>query len=380
MNERNKILILGAGEMQVPIIETAKQLGLYTIVVDMAADAPGMAIADEPILISTMDKEAIYSYCITHPVDGICTTSDAPVNVVAYVARRLNLPAMTEQTAKLCTNKYLQRQCFAEHGVKTPFFRQIQSYKDCEELQDFPYIVKPVDSSASRGVQKVYNRNELKTAVENAIENSRTQTAIIESFIEGQEFSVESYTQNGITTIVNITEKQTVGEQEGYFVEDTHIEPARINNKIWHLIESEVQLAIQALGMNNCPGHTEVKVNDNGAFIIESACRLGGDYITSDLVPLSTGVNMLENLLRLSLGYPINVEHKYNKVSAVQFLNTSNYQRCIDFIATNHKAIQRSMVHPYVNTQIRSSLDRLGYIILQTDTMEEMNKILTIIK
>lgn len=381
--EPKKILILGGGQMQVPIIQCANRMGLYTIVADMDENAPGLIEAKERLLISTMDMDALMTYVQHHPIDGILTTSDAPVNVVAAVGEMFHLPAMSVETAKLCTNKYLQRECLRKNNIKTPLYRIVKNGECPKELMDnalFPLIVKPVDSSASRGVQKVENVEELKSAIQEADSNSRSHTVIIEEFIEGQEFSVESFSQSGGTHIIAITQKQTIGEEYGCFVEDTHIEPAVISDDVKHLIEAEVLAATKALGSDNCPNHTEVKVNADGAFIIESACRLGGDYITSDLVPLSTGVNMMENLIRVSIGEPADLEIKYKKCSAVQFLNTENYHRCEDFIHTCHPAMRRYEIEPFTKKQIRSSLDRLGYIILQTDTLTEMKQILNTIK
>ena len=383
MQNQKKILILGGGQMQVPIIQCANRMGLHTIVADMDENAPGLIEAKERLLISTMDMDALMTYVLHHPIDGILTTSDAPVNVVAAVGEKFHLPAMSIETARLCTNKYLQRECLRKNNIKTPLYRIVKNGECPKELMNnalFPLIVKPVDSSASRGVQKVENVEELKSAIQDADNNSHSHTVIIEEFIEGQEFSVESFSQNGETHIIAITQKQTIGEDYGCCVEDTHIEPAMISDDVKHLIEAEVLAATKALGSNNCPNHTEVKVNADCAFIIESACRLGGDYITSDLVPLSTGVNMMENLIHVSIGEPADLEIKFKKCSAVQFLNTENYHRCEDFIHTCHPTIRRYEIEPYSKKQIRSSLDRLGYIILQTETLTEMKSLLMKIK
>lgn len=377
-----KLLILGGGQMQVPIIQCANALGIHTIVADMDPQVPGLLIAKEQLVVSTMDTDKLMDYCRQHSIDGVLTTSDAPVNVVAAIGKEVGLPAMSAETARLCTNKYLQRECLRTHGIKTPRYC-IVNYGDClDDLRDmsFPLIVKPVDSSASRGVTRVKNAEQLREAIRFANTQSRSHTVIIEEFIEGQEFSVESFSQNGETHIIAITQKKTIGEEYGCFVEDTHIQPAMISNEVAEIIKAEVLAATKALGADNCPNHTEVKVNGDGAFIIESACRLGGDYITSDLVPLSTGVNMLENLIRVSIGESIDVNIKYHKCSAVQFLNTENYYRCKEFIESNNPAIRRFEVEPYSDAPIRSSLDRLGYVILQPDTMSEMQTILEKIK
>lgn len=214
-----------------------------------------------------------------------------------------------------------------------------------------------------------------------ALGYSRTGKAIVEGFITGREFSVETYTQNNKTTVVTITEKLCIGEAEGFFVEDTHIEPARITKQEWELVSETVSKALCLIGLNNCPSHTEIKLNESGAYIIEIACRLGGDYITSDLVPLSTGIDMLRNLVNCSLGLPVDVLRKHEKCSAVQFLNPLNYQRCVDFLSSSRSsAVFRSEIRPYSEKKIKNSLDRLGYIILQTDSMEELESILRTIK
>lgn len=381
-NCKKRLLILGGGQIQVPIVQRANQRGIYTIVADMDSEAPGLKLADEPLVISTMDTDRLMEYCAVNPIDGILTTSDAPVNVVAAIGMKYHLPAMSVESALLCTNKFLQRECFRACGINTPLYRVVINGEDVDELKDmpFPLIVKPVDSSASRGVTRVENEKELRDAIKIANQLSRSHTVIVETFIEGREFSVESFTQNGITHIIAITQKQTIGEDYGCFVEDTHIEPAQITDNESKLIRNEVVQALKALGVDNCPNHTEIKVNKEGAFIIESACRLGGGYITSDLVPLSTGVDMLDNLIRVSFGEQIDVECKYSKCSAIQFLNTKNYWRCIDFISSNHNAIRRYAYQPYCDKPIRSGLDRLGYVILQTETMAEMQEILKTIK
>lgn len=375
-----KLLILGAGQMQVPIIALAKKLGYCTVVADYDPKAPGFKYADVVSTISTIDKEAVLKLAQEEKVDGLLTTSDYPVRVVSYVGEKLGLPSMTQRVAQVCTNKYEQRQLFKESGVNTPFFIQCNLNSDLTGLNAFPYIVKPVDSSASRGVEEVHNALQLKEAIKAACEQSRTGNAIVESFIGGKEFSVETLTQCGVTHIIQITEKLTRGEEQGYFVEDTHIEPARISEEDADAIRSEVMKATRAVGVDNCPTHTEIKLWDGKPYIIEMACRLGGDYITSDLVPLSTGISMMENLIRLSVGEKIDTEVKYDKWSCVQFLNEANYYRCKDFIASGNSHIRTTEVGEYKDTVIKSSLDRLGYVILQADTREEIEDILTKIK
>ncbi len=375
-----RILILGAGEMQLPIIEKAIAASIYTIVVDMDSKAPGLLIANKTALISTIDYDNILLLAKEENINGILTTSDFPVNIVARVAQELSLPAMSINVAKICTDKYLQRTFLKEHAIKTPVFNLIEDISRLDGVDYFPLVIKPVDSSASRGVKKVRNREELNSQYLKTKEFSRKGKVIVEEFLEGREFSVETITQKGITTIIAITEKLINKSDNGYFVEDCHIIPARISNQEHKMISEEVFNAIKAVELDNSPTHTEVILNKSGAYIVESACRLGGDFITSDLVPLATGVDMLENLLNLSLGKDVNVESKYNKVAAVQFLNQNNYKNCVALVASENKAIIRSEIKPYHTNEIASSFERMGYVILNTNSMEEMEALLSQLK
>ena len=115
---KKKLLILGAGEMQLPIIEKAKSLGVYTIVADMNASAVGMQYADRALVVSTLDLDMLKQYALELDIDGILTTSDAPVNIVASISEELGLPAMSSNVASICTNKYLQRKLFRENQIQ----------------------------------------------------------------------------------------------------------------------------------------------------------------------------------------------------------------------------------------------------------------------
>ncbi len=206
---------------------------------------------------------------------------------------------------------------------------------------------------------------------------SRTGEVIVEAFIEGREFSVETFTQKNVTTVVAITEKVIGDEKSGFFVEDCHIVPANIRSSEEDAIKKTVITALQKLGVNNSPTHTEVKINDEGVFIIEIGCRLGGDYITSDLVPLATGVDMLTNLIKVSLGESIDLNIKESKTAAVQFLNNKNYQKCKEFINHNLSSIISYEIKEFHKRNIENSLDRMGHLILCADHRSEIDALLT---
>ena len=366
-----KILVLGAGIMQIPVIKKVKELGHIPIVADFAADAPGFKFSDNNHIVSTLDYEGILSIAKKEQVDGILTTSDAPVRIVAKVAKQLGLNAMSEETAEICTNKLKQRILFKENNVGCPDFEIVHTNSRDISFSSFPCIVKPVDSSASRGVSIAENADDLRNAIDYAFEFSKSETVLVEQFIEGREFSVETFTQNKETTVIAITEKHLL--DNGYFVENTHIEPANITDCENELIKKEVMNAIATIGLDNAPSHTEVKLWNGKVYVIEMACRLGGDYITSDLCPLSTGIDMLENLVKISLGEKVNVYQKKSKCAAVQFINNFNYDSCKSYIEMNKDNIVRYEIESYSDKTIKNSLDRLGYIIIVGNDQEYIN-------
>ncbi|NOH16443.1 ATP-grasp domain-containing protein [Clostridium cochlearium] len=374
------ILILGAGQFQVPVIKKAKKLGYKTIVTDYDSKAEGFKFADIALNISTLDKEKTLQVAKIYNIDGILTTSDFPVRTVAYVCKKMNLIGLSTRAAEISTDKFLLRECIKKNNIPCPKYLLLNDKKDIysEKLKgfEFPLIIKPVDSSASRGVCKVYNLQELELAYEEAYYYSKSGKVILEEFLDGLEYSVETLTQNGINNIVAITEKHTSGYP--YFVEDRHIVPAYLNKEQEYKIKDMINKVINAIGIDNSSSHAEIKLTEKGPILIEIGARLGGDYITSDLVPLSTGIDMLENIINISVGKKIKLSNSKIKYSGIQFITYENYEK----IKKNEKNIRKdnSIIKFYFdhnkNNELKSSLDRNGFYIVCSDNKEKLINVL----
>lgn len=367
------IMILGGSDIQVPIIKKNRELGNKTIVVDFNPKAPGFEFADKALIVSTNNEKEVLHNAINEKIDGILTTSDLPVRVVAYVAKRLKLKALSEESAFLTTNKFALRNKLKEGGLNVPEYHIFNNKTQLTALQNFPYVIKPVDSSGSRGVKKVNSVNELQNWLPKAIKFSNSGQVIIESFLEGKEYSVEAIVQNGKCHIIAITEKILLSNKSGYFVESAHIVPASINNNAKKIVISTVKDAIQILGIDDSACHAELKIENGKVTIVEIGARLGGDFIGSHLVHLATGIDMLKNITRLALGIPINTNPGINKYAAVQFLNTSNYYAAKNFIKKNQDLVLAYEIKPFKDVEIKNSFNRLGYFILCFDSRERLN-------
>lgn len=374
------LMIIGAGMMQSPVIEKAKELGHFVITIDRDINAIGNKFSDCPLEIDTNDLDRILEVSRVYEIDGILTTSDSPIRVVAAVCDKLFLHGPNNYAAEVCTNKFLMREHLSKNKFNFPKYKIIRGIEDISNIDFFPAVIKPVDSSGSRGVKKINSIKELTSTLPYTQSYSRTGSVIVEEFIDGIEYSVETLSQYGKTHIIAITEKTVKGKDQLFFVEDRHLIPANLDEEEIKLINETVKRLIESLDLGDSATHTELKVNKRGIYVIEVGARLGGDFITSDLVPLATGVDMLENVIRLALGESIKIDPKRFRFAGVQFINSENYESVYNFMQNNSMQYEHFKIEPFVETELESSFDRLGYFIASSDNRRSLINILDLKK
>ena len=281
------LAIIGASYLQLPLVKKAKELGLHTICFAWVEGAVCKDEADEFFPISIVEKEQILEVCLEKQIDGICTiASDVAAPTVAYVAEKMGLVGNTYNVALRADNKYLMRQAFSQLDSKA---------------LPFPVIVKPTDRSGSLGIAKVGRREDLQSAVEVALNYSFKHEAIVEEYIEGREISVEFISYQGVHYPLQITDKVTTGAP--HFVELEHHQPADLSQEYYALIYKLTKRALDALGVTNGASHSEYKITADGrVYVMEIGARMGGDFIGSDLVKLSTGYDYLKGVIDVALG------------------------------------------------------------------------------
>ena len=376
---KKSVLIFGVGPLQKSIIDRAKLMGLYTIGIDPVEDATCKEEVDAVEVGGGQDFEGTMAVAKKYQIDALVTAStDKPLVMMARVARELHLPFYSVETAQWSTDKYQMKQHFMEGGVPCAKGRLVHSAEEVEDFE-FPVIVKPRDNSGSRGVKLCRNKTELVAAIAEALPYSHLDTVLVEEFIEGPEYSIESLHHDGKSEVIQFTEKTTT--EFPYNVELGHIQPANISDENKKKIRDIITKIGNALKYENCPSHTELKINNRGIYVIETSPRLGGDYITSTLTPLSTGVNMEDELLKISLGETINPvlkEVQYVGVRFFAFKEGSVIKHTPDeiFIKGLPHVVDFSFTleeGDKVN-RITSSLNRYGQLILQAGnrkTLEE---------
>lgn len=304
-----KLVIIGANDFQNQLILKAKSLGYETHVFAWEDGAVGKDTADYFYPISIIEKEKILDKCRKIMPDGVCSiASDLASITVNYVAEKLGLPCNQTKFTNIQTNKYAMRQALMDVGLPCPKFVLADENFNLSKLDEFkfPIIVKPTDRSGSRNIMKLESTDGVMKAVEEACATSFEHKAIIEEYLDGDEYSMETVSYCGEHHYLATTKKFTTGAP--HFIETGHCQPSGLSEEVLTKAKNNIMKALTALHIENSAGHSEFKVDKNGNInIIEIGARMGGDCIGSDLVYLSTGNDFMKMVMDVATGNKPNV-------------------------------------------------------------------------
>lgn len=357
-------------------------MGLFTVGIDPCEDAYSRSECGAFEVVGGQDYEGTLSVAKKYNISGIVTAAtDKPLVMMARIAKELNLPFYSVETAEWSTDKYQMKQKFMEGGVPCAQGRLIHIAEEAKDLY-FPVICKPRDNSGSRGVKLCRDLQELQECIEEALQYSRLDTVLVEEFIEGREFSIESLHYEGKSEVIQFTEKKTT--EFPYNVELGHKQPANLTEEQKQSIRDIIVKIGNVLKFENCPSHTELKINERGIFVIETSPRLGGDFITSTLTPLSTGINIEDQLLHIALGEKSDIRiGRADKASGVCFFSFPEGR--VESITDSITGVSS---WPYISNfdlklkvgdtiaPITSSLNRYGQFIVSGDSRELVDELL----
>ena len=373
-----KIAIIGANEFQSKLILKCKENNIETHVFAWEDGAVGKEYCDYFYPISIIEKEKILNKCKEIGIDGILSIgSDLAMLTVNYIAEELGLIGNTMESTILSTDKFKMRKAFVENNIVCPKFLLVEQENEKlnYEENEFPLIVKPTDRSGSRGITKVEKKEDLESAIKKSLDESFNKKVIVEQYIGGQEYSMEFISDNGEHKFLAITEKFTTGSPN--FIEKAHLQPGRIDNET---LINAIELAkngLDALKIKNGASHIEIKVDNKEIFIIEIGARMGGDFIGSDLVKLSTGVDFTQIVLNKSLNISFELSKLYDKYSFVYFIFDRDD---ITRIEENYNILKPYIIEENIcikneYNKVTDSSTRNGYILFQFDEYDEFKMI-----
>ena len=298
-----KALVLAGGFPQIDLIQKLKARGIETLLADYYQHPVARDYADRFFRVSTLDVEAIRRIAAEEKVDFLITVcTDQALLTVAKVSEELRLPCYIDlQTARNVTNKAYMKRVFLNNGIPTAIHRIVSSVEEASlEGWSYPLIVKPVDCNSSKGVCKVWEKEELDRAVANALSLSRSKQAVVEEFMAGEELSVDVYVENGKAHILDITTSEKLNSEDKFVIYRT-----------WHsrkdadMLKSEAQQIAQqiaeAFGILDAPMLIQMIRTTDGLKVIEFSARTGGG-VKHLSIPRQTGFDVVSAVIDLTLG------------------------------------------------------------------------------
>ena len=306
-----KLLVIGAGIGQVPIIKKAKAMGVHVSVVTKPGNQPGIELADDVFYQDIYARDEIVKWAKENGITAVVSDqNDLMMPTVAYVAEHLDIPGNSLEQIMAYCNKNIYRDNCDKIGNPVPKHTAVDSADydfstfDCP----FPWIVKPADSQSSVGVQRINSMDEVKPAVEYALSKSKTHSAILEEFFFGKEIVCEGFISEGEYYLLAFADRKYFELKELLIPSQTCF-TSKINKELLNkVVEYEKKMA-SYIGVKFAIVHSEYLVNEetNEIRVVESALRGGGVYISSHLIPLATGIDINEVLLKKALGVEIDV-------------------------------------------------------------------------
>lgn len=300
-----KLLMLGGGFLQTYVIREAKKCGYYVFVLDGDPNAMGYAYADEHAVINIVDEEACLAYAREKQVDGVLTAAtDFSVLTMSHIAESMGLPGINYKSAKIIKNKAeVRKVLFEAKADDTGYSYEIGSIEEAEKILSeitFPRMVKPVDGSGSRGASRVDRAKDFVKACEFAMSGSITHRAVAEPFVNGREYGVESFVNQGEIHVLGVMQKDMT--QPPYYAELGHAIPSGLPAAVEEKVKNCVRTAIKALGVNHGSVNMDLLINSDDVHIVDIGARMGGNLIGSHIIPKGTGIAYMRNMVRAAVG------------------------------------------------------------------------------
>ena len=375
---KKKIMILGAGGYQLPLIKKAKNMGLTTVVVSPKGKYPGIALADIWLDIDTTDIDRIVKSAREHGVSGVSTTgTDVCVPSLGKVVDDLGLSGTGYEASKRCLDKVLMKKAFMKHNVSTAAFQVFTDIVEAEmfaSMLGYPVMVKAPDSSGSRGITKVNSADEFHFAWDRAHLVSRSKEIIVEQFLKGVEFGAQAFV-HGNKVIAVLPHRDTVTPAP-YYTPIGHSMPTDLTENQQAKTVKVIEQAVQALRIRDCVSNVDLILVDGDPKVIEIGARMGATCLPEN-ISIYTGQDIYEHVIRLSMG-----EHPDLNVTAKQ-ANASLLLRSEKTgIVTSLTVPEDLLNHPdlidfHLDISVGDSIrafnvgpDRIGHVIVKADSAE----------
>ncbi len=370
------LMLIGAGQMQVPAIREARAMGLTTVVLDYNPEAPGMALADYPIEMSTRDFEGCVRVARefdSETIDGVITVgTDASLSQAA-VSEALDLPGIKFTVAERATNKIKMRRQFEKYNIPQPEFREIWDFEEMQaavEELGFPLVVKPADNMGGRGVRKIEDSDDLQPGFSKAKNLSPRGEVIVEQYLPGPEYSTDSLFFNG--ELIHQVIADRIIEFEPFFIETGHVLPSAEDRQTQELLLEQARRAAEALGIDFGAAKGDIKLTPDGPKIVEMAARLSGGFMSGYTYPLAADRSIIRDAIRISFGEkpdcPLNPKYSRVAIEMAALPDPGEVRKISGYEALrNSPGVEEIFINVDVGGRIvkpRSNLDKPANVIV----------------
>lgn len=378
-----KVMILGAGIYQVPLIKQAKAMGIYTIVVSIRGNYPGFEIADKVYYEDTTDFNAVLEIAKKEKIDGIVTAgTDVAVITIGKVCDTLGLKGLSFEAANIASNKMMMKEKYEEYGVRTARFRKVpfdvETIKNETASLRFPLIFKAVDTSGSRGIIRVNSVDEFADAMQYTRSATKLDYFIVEEFLEGDEFGAQAFIYNGKIQFI-------LPHGDYVFTGDTgvpigHYAPFDLGDDI--IKDAEIQLgkAIDAMGLDNCAINADFILVNGQCYVLELGGRSGATCL-AELTSIYYSFNYYEKMLLACMGEDVSFKSDECIPNASMLLmsekdgkilsQTNNNDKDERIVEVQFDYKQGDIVHKF-----KIGPHRIGHIITKGKTLAEAVEVL----
>lgn len=297
-----KLLILGGGVYQLPLIQRANQLGITTVVVSPFGPYPGIEAAKVHVNLDTTDEEGVLAVAQQHSVDGVITIgSDVSVRSVGRVVDALKLSGTGYAAAALASDKVRMKDALTNYGVPTArfsAFRTVDEARTFARIIGYPCMVKAPDSSGSRGVVKVEKESEFDGAFREAMSVSRSEEVIVETFLDGIEFGAQAFIVNG--EVVRVYLHGDTVTSAPYYTPIGHSMPIQLSAAARRRAKEVIHAAVKSIGLNNTVANVDLMQVGEEVYIIEIGARIGATCLPEN-ISVYDNFDIYQYLIELAL-------------------------------------------------------------------------------
>ncbi len=383
-----KLLILGGGYCQLNAIKMAKKKGYEVIISDYLKDNPGRLLCNAHEIVSTFDAAGNIEVGVKHKIDGVMTLgTDQPVYTASVVSEKLKLPSLIDSdTAKAVTNKRIMKNIFKINHIPTANFTFLgRDFKD-QELDGFkfPVVVKPIDSQGQRGVYRLENIQQIREKFEELLGYSREEEILVEEYYEHDEITLSGWVVNGKTHVLTVTDRVTYNKFPVIGVCTSHKFPSKHMKNYYKEIYENTLKIVDAFRISNGPIYFQMLIGKEGVKVNEVACRIGGAY-EDELIPLVTGVDILDMVMESSLGRKVNTESLENydlinnnihasvqllfaRTGMVGSIGDINEVKMLPGVVNGGYSVKAGQNLPHIS----NATQRIGYVLITGESLEQL--------